>query len=73
MCKYIKLILNFVMYHRNPNGGMENIWQAVESKAVEYLHITTETDVMEKNLLEERHNLWVNLLGDSSKTSQSSV
>lgn len=53
----------------NPNGE-ENIWKPVKTDDTEYLHITTEKDIMESKLLSERYNFWFSILHSPPYSSE---
>lgn len=49
-----------MLNHRDPNGPDNDpqVWQPVSTDAVEYLHIGTDSDTMEKNLRAEALQFW---------------
>lgn len=53
-------ITRHLSFSRNPNNN-EPKWTPVASDDLEYLHITTEADIMKKELLKDRYQFWNSL------------
>lgn len=41
---------------------MDNSWKASKSQEIDYLHIGSESDIMQTGLLQDRFNFWKNSL-----------
>lgn len=52
--------IHLFIHFRNPTDK-DTVWKPFESKDMEYLHIMTNSDIMEKDLLKEKYEFWKSL------------
>ncbi|KAK7574427.1 hypothetical protein V9T40_011618 [Parthenolecanium corni] len=57
-----RLVKYWVNFAHTGNPTMDNSWKASKSQEIDYLHIGSESDIMQTGLLQDRFNFWRNSL-----------